>query len=50
LFEKSALSSSAGQFQWGLDTGNHLDGWDPYAGLPSHCQWNYEDRSEGDSY
>ncbi|KAG1755805.1 hypothetical protein EDB19DRAFT_1625105, partial [Suillus lakei] len=31
---------------WGLDAGNHQDGWDPYAGLPSH--WNRKDRNEGD--
>ncbi|KAG1727727.1 hypothetical protein EDB19DRAFT_1642847, partial [Suillus lakei] len=37
---------SAGNFQWGLDAGNHQDGWDPYAGLPSH--WNHEDCNEGD--
>ncbi|KAG1845162.1 hypothetical protein F4604DRAFT_1595818, partial [Suillus subluteus] len=30
----------------GLDAGNHQDGWDPYAGLPSH--WNHEDCNEGD--
>ncbi|KAG1721806.1 hypothetical protein EDB19DRAFT_1646166 [Suillus lakei] len=46
LFEKSARSGSAGNFQWGLDAGNHQDSWDPYAGLPSH--WNHEDRNEGD--
>ncbi|KAG1745694.1 hypothetical protein EDB19DRAFT_1632070, partial [Suillus lakei] len=43
LFEKSAQSGSAGNFQWGLDAGNHQDSWDPYAGLPSH--WNHEDRN-----
>ncbi|KAG0699217.1 hypothetical protein DFH29DRAFT_809348, partial [Suillus ampliporus] len=37
LFEKSARSGSAGNYQWGLDAGNHQGGqWDPYAGLPSH--------------
>ncbi|KAG1717558.1 hypothetical protein EDB19DRAFT_2001825 [Suillus lakei] len=46
LFEKSARSGSAGNFQWGLDAGNHQDSWDPYAGLPSH--WNHEDHNEGD--
>ncbi|KAG1752795.1 hypothetical protein EDB19DRAFT_2035386 [Suillus lakei] len=46
LFEKSARSGSAGNFQWGLDAGNHQDSWDPYAGLPSH--WNHEDCNEGD--
>ncbi|KAG0691978.1 hypothetical protein DFH29DRAFT_1074083 [Suillus ampliporus] len=47
LFEKSARSGSAGNYQWGLDAGNHQGGWDPYAGLPSH--WNHEDRNEGDA-
>ncbi|KAG2750623.1 hypothetical protein P692DRAFT_201787823 [Suillus brevipes Sb2] len=47
LFEKSAQSGSAGNYQWGLDAGNHQDGWDPYAGLPSH--WNHDDRNEGDA-
>ncbi|KAG1777063.1 hypothetical protein EV702DRAFT_970383 [Suillus placidus] len=46
LFEKSARSGSAGNYQWGLDAGNHQDDWDPYAGLLSH--WNHEDRNEGD--
>ncbi|KAG1765239.1 hypothetical protein EDD22DRAFT_755237, partial [Suillus occidentalis] len=41
LFEKSAQSGSAGNYQWGLDAGNHQDGWDPYAGLPSY--WNHND-------
>jgi hypothetical protein len=35
LFEKSAQSGSAGNYQWGLDAENHQDGWDPYAELPS---------------
>ncbi|KAG1852182.1 hypothetical protein F4604DRAFT_1592098, partial [Suillus subluteus] len=30
LFEKSAQSGSAGNYWWGLDAGNHQDGWDPY--------------------
>jgi hypothetical protein len=47
LFEKSAQSGSAGNYQWGLDAGNHQDGWDPYAGLPSY--WNYNDRNKGDA-
>ncbi|KAG1829043.1 hypothetical protein DFJ58DRAFT_638193, partial [Suillus subalutaceus] len=40
LFEKLAQSGSAGHYQWGLDAGNHQDGWDPYAGHQSH--WNHE--------
>ncbi|KAG1732933.1 hypothetical protein EDB19DRAFT_1732089 [Suillus lakei] len=32
--------------EWGLDAGNHQDGWDPYAGLSSH--WNHKDGNEGD--
>ncbi|KAG2156784.1 uncharacterized protein EDB93DRAFT_1307406, partial [Suillus bovinus] len=46
LFENSAQSGSAGNHQWGLDAGNHQDGWDPYARLSFHC--NHEDRGEGD--
>ncbi|KAG1778197.1 hypothetical protein EV702DRAFT_968573, partial [Suillus placidus] len=38
-----AQSGSAGNYQWGLDAGSHQDGWDPYAGLPSH--WNHENRN-----
>ncbi|KAG1783063.1 hypothetical protein EV702DRAFT_945564, partial [Suillus placidus] len=41
LFKKLARSGSAGNYQWGLDAWSHQDGWDPYAGLPSH--WNHED-------
>ncbi|KAG1836093.1 hypothetical protein DFJ58DRAFT_670008 [Suillus subalutaceus] len=36
LFEKLAQSCSAGNYQWGLDDGNHQHGWDSYAGFPSH--------------
>jgi len=32
--------------KWGLDAGNHQDGWDPYAELPPHR--NQEDRNEED--
>ncbi|KAG2738666.1 hypothetical protein P692DRAFT_20956861 [Suillus brevipes Sb2] len=48
LFEKSAQSGSAGNYQWGLDAGNHQDGWDPYAGLPSY--WNHNDHNEDADY
>ncbi|KAG1733172.1 hypothetical protein EDD22DRAFT_368563 [Suillus occidentalis] len=36
LFEKSAQSGSAGNYQWGLD-----------AGLPSY--WNHNDRNKGNA-
>ncbi|KAG2338085.1 hypothetical protein BDR05DRAFT_969525, partial [Suillus weaverae] len=29
LFEKSAQSGSAGNYQWGLDAGSHQDGFHP---------------------
>jgi hypothetical protein len=42
MFERSALAGIAGNYQWGLDNGDHQACWDPYAGLPNH--WNHGDR------
>jgi hypothetical protein len=47
LFEKLAQSGSAGNYKWGLDTGNHQDSWDPHAEPPSY--WNHNDHNEGDT-
>ena len=41
MFERSAFAGIAGNYQWGLDAGDHQDGWDPYAGTPEH--WNHND-------
>jgi hypothetical protein len=48
MFVWSALAGSAGNFQWGLDAGDHQDGWNPYDGTP--VEWNHDDRdsSEGE--
>ncbi|KAF8066482.1 hypothetical protein FPV67DRAFT_1626399 [Lyophyllum atratum] len=42
MFEQSSAAGIAGHFQWGLDAGDHQDGWDPYAGLPE--DWCHGDR------
>ena len=47
MFEESERAGIAGHRQWGLDAGDHQDGWDPYLGTPEH--WNYEDRAGSDS-
>ncbi|KDR64844.1 hypothetical protein GALMADRAFT_149245 [Galerina marginata CBS 339.88] len=44
MFEVSARASVAGNYQWGLDAGQHQF-WDPYVDLPE--RWNHRDR-EGD--
>ncbi|KAF9540660.1 hypothetical protein CPC08DRAFT_612377, partial [Agrocybe pediades] len=37
MFENSKLAASiTGNYQWGLDAGNHQDGWNPYTGLPEY--------------
>ena len=48
IFERSALAGVAGNYQWGLDAGDHQEGWNPYDGTP--FEWNHEDRdsSEGE--
>ncbi|TFK42190.1 hypothetical protein BDQ12DRAFT_598866 [Crucibulum laeve] len=47
MFENSIAAGVAGNQQWGLDASSHMDGWNPYLGLPSH--WNHKDRDESDS-
>ncbi|CAA7270203.1 unnamed protein product [Cyclocybe aegerita] len=42
MFERSERAGVAGHYQWGLDSGDHQGGWDPYQGLPYH--WNRGDR------
>ncbi|KAF9522922.1 hypothetical protein CPB83DRAFT_863752 [Crepidotus variabilis] len=46
MFEQSARAGIAGNHQWGLDAGDHQDGWDPYGGLPDH--FNHHDREGSD--
>ncbi|CAA7263522.1 unnamed protein product [Cyclocybe aegerita] len=41
-WERSERAGVAGHYQWGLDSGDHQGGWDPYQGLPYH--WNRGDR------
>ena len=41
LFEISMAAGEAGFYQWGLDAGDHQDGWDPYNHIPS--DWNVGD-------
>lgn len=44
MFERSQAAGIAGEYQWGLDAGDHQDAWNPYDGLPYH--WIYDDRPE----
>jgi hypothetical protein len=44
MFERSQAAGIAGEYQWGLDIGDHQDAWNPYDGLPDH--WIYTDRME----
>jgi len=46
MFERSQHAGIAGHFQWGLDTGDHQDCWNPYEGLPK--EWDHGDR-QGDA-
>lgn len=48
MFERSAQAGRAGHYQWGLDAGDHQEGWNPYDGTP--IEWNHNDRdsSEGE--
>ncbi|KAI0737389.1 hypothetical protein C8Q80DRAFT_1125392 [Daedaleopsis nitida] len=41
MFERSATAAEAGFHQWGLDSGEHQDRWDPYGEVPS--DWNIGD-------
>ena len=47
MFERSARAGLAGDYQWGLDAGDHQDDWNPYEGTPA--EWNHNDRFENDS-
>ena len=38
------LHGTAGDYQWGLDAGDHQDAYNPYDGLPDH--WIHIDRVE----
>lgn len=44
MFERSKAAGIAGEYQWGLDGGDHQDSWNPYDGLPS--EWVYDERVE----
>lgn len=44
MFERSRAAGIAGEYQWGLDAGDHQDTWNPYNGLPDH--WIHGDRLE----
>ena len=44
MFERSQAAGIAGEYQWGLDVGDHQEAWNPYDGLPAH--WNHADRLE----
>ena len=46
MFERSQAVGIAGEYQWGLDKGDHQEAWNPYDGLPAH--WNRGDRVESD--
>jgi len=46
MFENSSRAGMAGNHQWGLDAGDHQEGWNPYLGTPEH--WNHGDRPEND--
>jgi hypothetical protein len=41
MFEVSKEAGQAGYYQWGLDAGDHQDGWFPYANHPA--EWNHRD-------
>ena len=43
MFECSQVAGTAGEYQWGLDAGDHQDAWNPYDGLPDH--WIHTDTS-----
>ncbi|TFK32445.1 hypothetical protein BDQ12DRAFT_773402 [Crucibulum laeve] len=45
MFEVSVRAGVAGNYQWGLDAGQHQD-WNPYCDLPEH--WNHGDREGSD--
>ena len=41
MFEVSKEAGQAGYYQWGLDAGDHQDGWFPYANHTA--EWNHRD-------
>lgn len=41
MFEVSKAAGHAGYWQWGLDVGDHQEGWDPYGNLPA--EWHHND-------
>ena len=45
MFERSVLAGIAGNFQWGLDAGDHQGGWNPYGGT-EHL--HLDDRESGE--
>lgn len=47
MFENSMAAGMAGNEQWGLNVGDHQEGWNPYMGLPDG--WNVGDRVGSDS-
>jgi hypothetical protein len=47
MFERSNRAGASGNWQWGLDVGEHQDRWNPYNGLPTH--WNFDDRDQHES-
>ncbi|KAG6824176.1 hypothetical protein H0H93_002476, partial [Arthromyces matolae] len=44
MFERSKEAGAAGNWQWGLDAGDHQGRWNPYEGLPP--DWNHNDRDD----
>ncbi|TFK35257.1 hypothetical protein BDQ12DRAFT_668748 [Crucibulum laeve] len=47
MFEWSKAAGTAGNWQWGMDSGTHQGGWNAYQGTPE--SWNHGDCSEHDS-
>jgi hypothetical protein len=47
MFERSNRVGASGNWQWGLDVGEHQEMWNPYFGLPIY--WNFGDRDEHES-
>ncbi|TFK33496.1 hypothetical protein BDQ12DRAFT_615157, partial [Crucibulum laeve] len=47
MFERSKAAGTAGNWQWGMDSGTHQGGWNAYQGTAE--SWNHGDRSEHDS-
>jgi hypothetical protein len=45
MFERSLLAGIAGNYQWGLDAGDHQGRWNPYAGT-EHL--HLDDRESGE--